>query len=64
MKIFKVPVSHEVYGVINVEAENKEDLLQKLKDESFVNKMGFPEKSSYVSGSYEIDFEDINSLNP
>lgn len=63
MSVFKVPVSYEEYGIVEVEAEDKQDLENKLQDESFVSQMKFPNKTEYITGSYQIDFAGLDSLN-
>lgn len=62
-KIFKIPVSYSVWGIVEVEAKNEEELLLKLKDCSFVSEMPLPYHPEYVEDSYEIDFESIDCHN-
>lgn len=59
MKQFKVPVLFMSWGLVEVEAKNKEDLLKKLNDSEFVNEMSLPDDSDYVEDSFEVDFESL-----
>lgn len=55
MKTFKVPVLYQSWGLVEVEAENKKDLLQKLSNEAFLYEMPLPSQPEYVDGTYKID---------
>lgn len=60
-KKYKVPVLFMSWGLVEVEAEDKEDLLKKLKDPDFVNEeMPLPDDQDYVEDSYEIDFDSLD----
>lgn len=61
--IFKVPVTYEVYGVVEVEAESIDDLMKKLDDTDFVNEMPLPDNPDYVDGTYSIDKDTLEVLN-
>lgn len=54
-KVYSIPVSYEVYGRVEVEAKDKKDLMEKLKDYQFVSDMPLPDHPEYVDGSYEVD---------
>lgn len=62
MKTFSVPVVFQCWGTVEVEAENKKDLLRKLKDRDFVDLMLLPEEWDYVEDSYEIDFDNLEEF--
>lgn len=57
MKTFKVPVLYQVWGLVEVEAESKEALLQNLSDPEFIRNMSLPDEPEYVEDSFEIDTE-------
>lgn len=54
MKKFKIPVCWEMYGYIEVEADNLEDAMDKIKDDS----TPLPE-GAYVEGSFQVDWDAI-----
>lgn len=61
MKKYKVPVVFMSWGLVEVEAENKQDLLKKLNDADFVNEeMPLPDDPEYVEDSFEVDFESLD----
>ena len=60
---FVVPVTYQSWGTVEIEADTMEELLEKLKDKGFVDKMALPLEPEYVDDSYIIDFEGIDSLN-
>lgn len=56
---YNVPVKWLATGYVEVEAEDAEDLLRKLINESFVNGLPFPETSEAVEHTYSIDFDQL-----
>lgn len=56
---YKVPVNHMSYGVIEVEALDKVDLLEKLCDQDFVNTLPMPKKSVSIENTLEVDFQKL-----
>lgn len=56
---YNVPVKWLATGYVEVEAEDAEDLLRKLVNESFVNSLPFPETSEAVEHTYSIDFDQL-----
>lgn len=56
---YNVPVKWLATGYVEVEAEDAEDLLRKLVNESFVNGLPFPETSEAVEHTYSIDFDQL-----
>lgn len=54
---FLVPVIYQVWGEVEIEATSVEEARKKLADPDFVDKMGLPEKPSYLDDSYVIDTE-------
>lgn len=55
MKVYKVPVTFEAWGLVEVEAENFGDLMKKLADVRFLDEMPLPLEWDYVTYSYEVD---------
>ena len=55
MKTFKIPCFWEVYGYLNIDAENFEEALRKAHEEEDMCEL--PQKSFYVDGSFKIDDE-------
>ena len=56
MAKFKVPVRWEVYGYIEIEAEN----LDAACDEAYNAKLS-DANADYVQGSFEVDYEGLDS---
>ena len=56
---YNVLVKWLATGYVDVEAEDAEDLLRKLFNESFVNGLPFPETSEAVEHTYSIDFDQL-----
>ena len=54
---YRVPVIYKVFGHVVVEAEDRKDLIKKLKDARFVENMPLATDDEYIEDSYEIDFE-------
>lgn len=61
MSTYKVPVVYQVWGLVEVEAENKADLIKKLKDAEFVAEMPLADNPEYIDDSYEIDWEGLDN---
>lgn len=61
MKTYKVPVTYLSWGLVNVEAESKEDLMNLLKSKSYIDTMPVPVDGEYVDDSYEIDFDSLDT---
>ena len=66
MEKFKIPVTWEVYGTIEIEADSLEEAIQKF-DDIEINGEGhqLPSNNSYIDGSFnrEIDKEYIKEYN-
>lgn len=67
MRVFTVPVIYQVWGLVEVEAVDKKDLMSKLSDGEFVEGMPIPNNSEYIDGTYEIDvdntyYEELQNL--
>ena len=60
MRTFKIPVTWETYGVMEIEAETIEEAI-KLADEDGTP---YPSIDNNVDGSLEVNFEMIEHLNP
>jgi hypothetical protein len=52
---YRVPVVYSSYGIVKVNAKNKQDLIDKLSDKEFLAKMPLPDKPAYLDDSFEID---------
>lgn len=57
MAIYKIPVSWEVGGFVEVEAKNVEDAISKIDDHT-----PLPENGTYIDGSFRVDVEDTDSV--
>jgi hypothetical protein len=64
-KMFKIPVSWEVFGEVKIEADSIEDALKIFKDTQ--DSLPLPTESTYVDGSFKLNDEEtaylINSEN-
>jgi len=64
-KIFKIPVSWEVYGQVMIEAESIEEAIKIFKETE--DEISLPLESNYVDGSFKLNDEEtaylINSEN-
>ena len=58
MPLFKIPINWEVYGVMEIEAENIEEAIIKAEDHPY------PPIKDNTEGSLEVNFELIEHLNP
>src|SRR5690554_438011 len=59
-KIFEVPVSWEVYGVIKVEANSKEEAIKIA--ESNLDDFSLPTESFYVDDSFDLSSDSLEEL--
>ena len=59
-KIFEVPVSWEVYGVIKVEANSKEEAIKIAK--SNLDDFSLPTESFYVDDSFDLSSDNLEEL--
>lgn len=55
MKTFKIPVSWEVYGTVEIEANSVEEALQIAIDTQ--DDLPLPTDGDYIDGSFKIDSE-------
>ena len=53
----KVPVVYSMYDYVELEFDSVEDMKKKLNDKAFVDEMPLGEDGQYLTDSYEIDFE-------
>ncbi len=60
MPKFKLPVTWEAYGVIEIEAKNEKDFIRKVdiyrEDDSALK---LPDEKIYVDGSFLIDDDEV-----
>lgn len=63
MKKYQIPVEWIVYGDVEVEAENIEDLKRKLNNKDFVNKIEKPIRFDYLEDSLKVvDWKSIEEI--
>lgn len=63
MKKFKIPVSWEMYGYVEVEAKTAEKALEKaLTIENELTGFPLPDNGEYIDDSFKID-EDMDLIN-
>ena len=58
MPVYKIPVTWEVYGVMEIEADSIEEAILKADDHPY------PLDPENVDGSQEVNFEMIEHFNP
>jgi len=59
MKKYKLPVTWEAYGILEIEAEDDMDFLVKLHNYRINNdELPLPTESEYVDGSFQINDDD------
>ena len=58
MKTYKIPVSWQVYGTVNIEAENIEEAIELAGGDE----IPLPE-GDYIDGSWEVDGELAYDMN-
>jgi hypothetical protein len=56
MKTYKIPVTWEVYGHMEIKAESLEDAISIAEDDE----TSLPTESSYIEGSFWVDREAID----
>jgi hypothetical protein len=56
---YEIPCSWEVYGIVEVEADNLDEAVTKVEADDFP----LPHEASYVDGSLEVDREIAEELN-
>lgn len=57
MKKFLIPVTWQMYGFIETEAESLDDAINKVDDDS----TPLPDDASYIEGSFEVDHAAIDA---
>lgn len=63
MKKYQIPVEWIVYGDVEVEAENVEDLKRKLNNKDFVDKIEKPIRFDYLEDSLKVvDWKSIEEI--
>lgn len=65
MRTFKIPVTWEVYGTVEVQAENAASALERAYQIELDEGLPLPTESEYIDGSFEItdDMDLINMIN-
>lgn len=61
MKTFKIPVTWEAYGCVNIEAETVEEALMLARLIETKEGLPLPTEYEYVDGSFEIN-EDMDLI--
>jgi|TARA_R110000824_G_scaffold158995_2_gene333150 hypothetical protein len=59
-KVYRIPCTWEMYGVMEVRAECLEEAVEKASDDSTALPMG---NSAYVEASFEVDEEIVEDYN-
>lgn len=59
MKI-KLPVSYEVFGIVEVEADNIEDAINYFNENC--NEIELPDHPEYVDGSFQLSGDDVDYI--
>jgi len=63
MKVYKIPVTWEVYSLINVEAESLEEAIKIFDTKENSNKeYSLPTDSEYIDSSFKRDNDEICKL--
>lgn len=60
MNTYKIPVTWEVYGTVEVEASSKEEALKKFENE--IEDFKLPQESYYVDGSFRPSNDNTTEL--
>ena len=60
MKLWKIPVTWEVCGVVHLEANTLEEAIEQARDEDGV--IPLPTESDYVDGSWRVTEEDTETV--
>jgi len=59
MKKYKLPVSWEAYGILQIEAKDDIDFLTKVRNYKInSDELPLPQESDYIDGSFKIEEED------
>lgn len=56
---YRVPVAYGSYGIVKVNAKNKQELIEKLSSQEFIAEMPFPDDPEYLDDSFEIDVDGL-----
>lgn len=59
-KVWKVPVTWEVYGVVEVDAETKEEAIKIVMNDE--DDVPLPTESYYIDGSFRVSTDDLEEL--
>ena len=59
-KIWKVPVTWEMYGVVEVEASSKEEAIEVIKKDA--TDISLPDEKYYVDDSFGLSCDDMEEL--
>ena len=55
MPIFKIPCSWQMYGSLEIEADDLDDAVEL----AYSNEYSLPDNGSYVDASFEVDHESV-----
>ena len=58
---FKIPVSWEMHGIVEIEADSLDEAIQVFDDTS--DNIPLPKESEYIDGSFNREDEETCSLN-
>ena len=59
MKFYEIPCAWEVYGTVEVAADNLAEAIEKVEDDEFP----LPSNFNYVDGSFEVEVQVAEELN-
>lgn len=59
-RTWSIPVTWEMYGRVEIEAETKEEAIEIFKD--VMQELPLPEESYYVDDSFELSTDNIEEL--
>ena len=54
-KVYKIPCTFEMYGTLYIEAESKEEAIEKAYSE----KVGLPAEKYYIDESFNVDEDNV-----
>jgi len=61
MRIYKIPVSWEVYGIVEIEADSLDDAIRDFDNR--IDEISLPLNNDYIDGSFHREDEETCSLN-
>ena len=59
LRWYEIPCSWEVYGTVEIASSSLDAAIKEVEDDDFP----LPSRSSYVGGSFKVDYEIAKELN-